>query len=317
MPQYNITRFNVQDGPMNGTMLADVSLSAFNQYPIGVDIPELAFDILVPGCAISDPSILVAEAATSEVRIEPRSDVEADVKAVIRELPETLTHACPNSESSPLDVLLRQFMHGEPATFFVRGSRHPDGDTPKWIADILSSVTVPVPFPGRTLDGLIRNFSLTDTHFTLPDPFADPDDTNSNPKVSGNILVTAGLPSEMNFGIQVTNVRATADVLYGSKKMGELNIEEWQHANSTRVEGKGDEEATLRIESRVIDAPLNITDSDVFSDVVQTLLFGNKVVRLRVKALVDIKVQTTLGNLIIKEVPAEGKIPVKRPSSLF
>ncbi|KAL7624362.1 hypothetical protein AAE478_005926 [Parahypoxylon ruwenzoriense] len=311
IPQYNITRFNVADGPINGSMLADVSLSAFNEYPVGLDIPELAFDILVAGCATSDPFILVAEAATSGVHVEPRSNVEADVKAVIRELPKSLTRVCPDSTSSPLDILLRRFMHGDPATLFVRGSRHPDGDTPKWVADLLSSVTVPVPFPGRTLDGLIRNFSLTDVHFTMPDPFADPDDPESSPKVSGNILVTADLPSEMNFAIDVTDVRATADVLYKSNKMGELNLREWQRANSTRVEGKGDEGASLKIESRIVNAPLNVTDSAVFSEVVQALLFGSKPVQLHINALVDIKVQTTLGNLTLKEVPAEGKIPVK------
>ncbi|KAI1084436.1 hypothetical protein F5B20DRAFT_296366 [Whalleya microplaca] len=311
IPKYNLTRFNVEDGPMNGSMLADVSLSAFNQYPVELDIPELAFDIFVPGCAISDPFITVAEAVTSEVHVKPRSDVEADVKAVIRELPKSLTRICPDSTSSPLDILLKQFMHGDPATIFVRGSSHPDGDTPKWIADILSSVLVPVAFPGRTLDGLLRNFSLTDVHFSLPDPFADPGDPDASPKVSGNILVTAALPSEMNFGVNVTNVRATADVLYKSRKMGELNLQKWQHANSTKVERKGDEQATLKIQSRIIEAPLNVTDSDVFSDVVQSLLFGGKPVRLHVNALVDIMVQTTLGNLVIKEVPAEGKIPVK------
>ncbi|KAI2771823.1 hypothetical protein F4815DRAFT_488717 [Daldinia loculata] len=307
IPKYNITRFKVDDGPMKGTMLADVALAAFNEYPVELDIPELAFDILVPGCASSDPFILVAEAATSEVHVEPRSDVVVDVKGVIRELPDSLTHVCPDSTSSPLDNILRQYMHGDPATLFVRGSRHPDGDTPKWIADILSSVTVPVPFPGRTLDGLLRNFSLTDVNFALPDPGA-PD---SNPTVSGTILVTASIPSDMNFGIDVTNVRATADVLYKSKKMGELNIREWQHANSTRVEGEGDEGPMLKIQSRVIDAPLNITDSTVFAKVVSALLFGIEPVRLHVDALVDIKVQTTLGNLTLKEVPTEGKIPVK------
>ncbi|KAI2473400.1 hypothetical protein F4781DRAFT_380223 [Annulohypoxylon bovei var. microspora] len=311
MPKYNITRFNVEDGPMNGSMLADVSLTALNEYPVELDIPELAFDILVPGCAISDQSILVAQAATSEVHIYPHSEVEADVKAVIRELPDTLTQVCPDSTSSPLDNLLQQYMHGEPATFFVRGSRHPDGDTPKWIADILSSVTVPVPFPGKTLDGLIRNFSLTDVHFSLPNPNAGPDDPDSNPMVSGNILVTADVPSEMNFGIDVTDVRATADVLYKSKKMGELNLQKWQAANSTRVKGTEDSGPTLKIQSRIVDAPLNVTDGAVFASVVQALLFGNAPIRLHVNALVDIKVQTTLGNLTLKEVPAEGKIPVK------
>ncbi|KAI8963381.1 hypothetical protein F5Y11DRAFT_319639 [Daldinia sp. FL1419] len=307
IPKYNITRFRVDDGPMKGTMLADVSLTAFNEYPVALNIPELAFDILVPGCASSDPFILVAEAATGEIHVVPRSDVVADVKGVIRELPDSLTQVCPDSTSSPLDNILRQYMHGDPATIFVRGSRHPDGDTPKWIADILSSVTVPVPFPGRTLDGLLRNFSLTDVNFALPDP----DSPDSNPTVSGTILVTASIPSEMNFGIDVTNVRATADVLYKSQKMGELNLREWQHANSTRVEAEGDEGPILKIQSRVNNAPLDITDGTVFAQVVSALLFGIEPVRLHVDALVDIKVQTTLGNLTLKEVPAEGKIPVK------
>ncbi|KAH9898824.1 hypothetical protein F4778DRAFT_782928 [Xylariomycetidae sp. FL2044] len=310
IPKYNLTRFIVKDGPVEGSMLAEVSLAAFNQYPVELDIPELAFEILAPGCAITDPFILVADAATSAIHVEPLSEVTADVYGVIRELPDALTRLCPHSTSSPLDILLQQFMHGEPATLFVRGSSHPDGDTPKWVADLLSSVTLPVPFPGRSLDGLIRNFSLTDVHFTLPDPLAGPDDPDSNPKVSGNILVTAGLPSEMNFGINVTRVRATADVLYKSRKLGELNLRKWQHANSTRVEN-ANEEPTLKIESRIIDAPLNVTDGDVFTEVVQALLFGSKPIRLDVDALVDVKVQTSLGQLVLKDVPAEGKIPVK------
>lgn len=298
-------------------MLVDISLSAFNEYPVQLDIPELAFDIMVSGCADTDPFIIIAEASTGEIHVEPLSDISANVYGVVHELPDSLTRACPGSSSSPLDMILRQYMHGEPATLFVRGSSRPDGDTPKWIADILASVTVPVPFPGRTLDGLIRDFSLNDVHFTLPDPFADPDDPDASPKVSGNILVTASIPSDINFSINVTNVRATADVIYKKKKMGELNLRKWQHANSTRVEGEGSDGPSLKIESRIIEAPLNITDSDVFADVVQALLFGSKPIQLDVQALVDVKVETSLGELILKEVPAEGKIPVKRPSSLF
>ncbi|GAP83718.2 putative pre-rRNA processing protein [Rosellinia necatrix] len=296
MPKYNITRFNVEDGPMEGSMLVDVSLSAFNKYPIQLDIPELAFEIMVPGCADTDPLILVSEASTSGIHVQPLSDVFANVYGVIHELPDTLTRDCPDSSSSPLDMLLKQYMHGKPATLYIRGSSRPDGDTPRWIADILASITVPVPFPGRSLDGLIKDFSLSDVHFTLPDPFADPNDPAANPKVSGNILVTASLPSDMNFGINVTN---------------------WQHANSTRTEAKGSEGPSLKIESHIIEAPLNITDGDVFADVVQALLFGGKAIRLDVQALVDVKVETSLGGLVLKEVPAEGNIPVKRSSSLL
>lgn len=316
MPKYNITRLNIKDVPSPGdtrSMVAEVSLSAYNEYPVELDIPELAFEILVPGCNNDDPFIVVADAVTSEVLVEPRADVVLDVHGLIHELPESLTRACPNTNSSPLDMLLKQYMHGEPATLFVRGSSNPDGSTPRWIAEILSSITLPVPFPGKSLDGLLRNFSLTDVHFTLPDPFAEPGDPDADPKVSGNILVTAGLPAEMNFGINVTKVRATADVFYKSKKLGELNLKEWQHANSTKVGAKKGQEATLLIESRINDAPLNVTDGDVFSEVVQTLIFGGKPVLLGITAAVDIKVETALGQLILKDVPAEGKIPVKRP----
>ena len=311
VPKYNISRLYVEDGPEEGSVVADASLTAFNTLPIQLDIPELSFDLLVAGCDIDD-LILVADAVTSEIHVEPQSEVDAEVKGVIRELSDSLTDACPHSDSSPLDMLLKSFMHGEPAMIYVRGSSNPDTDTPKWIADILSSVTLPMPFPGRSLDGLIRNFSLTDVHFTMPDPFAEPGDPDADPKVSGNIVVTAGVPADMNFGINVTNLKASADVLYKSKPMGELHLNKWQHANSTRIEGKGDE-ATLRIESRVEDVPLNITDSDVFSDVLQALLFGDDTVELGIDAGVDIKVVTALGKLILKDVPAEGKIPVKRP----
>ncbi|KAK8086904.1 hypothetical protein PG994_001878 [Apiospora phragmitis] len=313
MPQYNITRLNVKDVPGPGdkqSMLAEVTVVARNEYPLKLDVPELAFEILVPGCD-TDDLIVVVDAVTSETFVKPRSNVQADVHGLIRELPESLTRDCPNSRSSPLDMILKQYIQGEPATLYVRGSSRPDGSTPRWVAEILSSITVPVAFPGKSLNGLIRNFSMSDVHFTMPDPFADPDDPASDPTVSGNILVTAGLPSEMNFGINVTKVRATADVYYKSEKLGELDMKKWQDANSTRVEADKHHEASLEIGSRIKETPLKVTNGTVFGDVVQELLFGQKAIRLAIKAKVDVKVETSLGQMVLKEVPAEGMIPVK------
>lgn len=315
MPAYNITRLNVKDVPASGNqsaMAAEVSLEAYNSHPVELTIPELSFEILVPGCT-KDPNIVVADAMTSAVHVTPRADVEVNVHGLIHKLPESLTRACPDTGSSPLDALLSQYMNGYPATLFVRGSSRPSANTPTWITNILSSVTLPVPFPGRSLDGLLRNFSLTDVHFSLPDPSAEPGEPASNPRVSGTVLVIAGLPSEMNFGINVTKVRALADVYYKTDKLGELNLDQWQPANSTRVEAKDGHEATLKVESRITDAPLNVTDSDVFADVLTKLIFGGTQVDLDIKASVDIKIETVLGQLVLKKVPAEGKVPVKRP----
>jgi hypothetical protein len=304
MPQYNITRLNfreIQIPSAGRGMAADVSLSVTNDYPISLEIPALGFDILVPNCASDEPYILLADAITDSVVVHPYSDVKVDVGGIVRQLPDTLTTTCPNSDSSPLDLLLGGYIHGQDTTVFVRGSNAPAGDTPEWITKIMSSVTVPVPCPGHTFDNLVQNFSLTDVHFGLPDPFAEPGTPESNPSISGNIEVLAGLPKEMNFGINVSRVRADADVFYKGKKLGVLELKKWQAANSTKTTEDGI--PSIKIVSQIRDAPLNITDEDVFDDVVQALFFGERPVILKVKALVDVEVGTVLGEFIIRDVP--------------
>lgn len=320
LPAYNITKMNVREEPIPGhsemAMAAEVSITAFNKHPVSVDVPQLGFEVFVPGCSPYDPHILVAVATTGIVLVRPHSDVVVAAHGLVRELPELLTRTCPGSDSSPLDLFFRKYIAGKDATVFVRGQKTPLPGTPTWVTEILSSITVPVPFPGRSFDNLIRSFSLTDVHFTLPDPFAEPGDPDADPKVSGTILVLAGLPAEMNFSINVTKVRANADVFYHSKKLGELNLMEWQKANSTQIPAGEDQESGLEIQSRIEDAPLNVTDGDVLAAIVQALLFGNEEIILGINALVDVKVQTILGQLVIKEVPAQGKVPLKRLSSL-
>jgi len=318
MPEYNITRLNFNEQPIPGqsnVMAAEVSITSFNAYPLSLDVPPLGFELLLPGCSPADASISVAVATTGPVAVRAHAAVVVNAQALIRGLPDTLTQLCPNSDSSPLDMLFKKYLNGETATVLVRGQKGPVDDTPEWLADILSSITVPVPFPGRSFENLIRSFSLLDVHFKLPDPTAEPDDPSSNPRVSGTILVLAGLPAEMNFSLNVTSVRSTADVFYKGDKLGELDLKEWQEANSTQIPATDeDQEATLKIQSRINDAPLNVTDADVFTEVIQALIFGGKEIMLSVQALVDVKVQTILGELVVKAVPAEGKIPVKRPS---
>jgi hypothetical protein len=293
-------------------MAADVSLSVVNRFPVMLTIPPLGFDILVPNCMAEEPHILLADATTDVINVEPYSDVTVNVGGVVRELPKILTQICPNSDSSPLDLLLGNYLHGNDTTIFVRGSNAPSGDTPDWISKFISSVTVPVPFPSHTFEKLIKSLSVTETKFSLPDPLAEPGTDESNPRISGNIVAIAGLPKEMNFGINVTRVRANADVLYKGDKLGELNLRQWQAAQSELVEPNDGDDITMRIQSHIKEAPLNITDDDVFTDILQALIFGGKDVSLQVVALVDIEVSTVLGTLIIRDMPADGVIPVKR-----
>ncbi len=316
MPKFNITKLNFHEinrPNVERGMAADVSLDLTNDYPVEFDVPPLGFDILVPNCLPEEPYIQLADATTEVIHVEPKKDVKVQVGGFIRELPRNFLATCPQTEKSPLDTLLGDYIRGDETTVFVRGSSAPPSDgTPDWVTDLVKSVTVPVPFPGKTVGSLIRNFSLADVHFSLPDPFAKPGAPEASPRISAIVKALVGLPKEMNFPIDVGRVRADADVYYHKKKLGRLDLKKWQKANSTRIEAHGDVEAGLAVDSVVKNAPLEVTDNDVFSDVVQDLVFGGKKVVLGIKAEVDVETETALGKFVVRDIPAEGKVFVKR-----
>lgn len=315
MPQYNITRLNFRqiEFPSGETgMAADVSLDLTNDYPVSFTVPPLGFEIMVQDCDPNQPYIHFADAATEEIEVRPEEDVKVQVLGLMEKLPNMVTRACPQTQKSPLDTLLGDYIHGNETTVYVRGSRSPSHDTPGWVSDLIQSVTVPVPFPGKTFGSLIRNFSLADVHFGMPSPFADPQSPESHPRISATVNALVGLPNEMNFPISVAQVRARSDIYYHKKKLGNLDLSEWQKANSTQIEAHGDVQAGLAVESIVKDAPLEITDDDLFSEVVKALVFGNKPVVLGVKADVEVETETALGKFVVRNIPAKGKVYVKR-----
>lgn len=314
IPQFNITKllFNEKEHDGKRNLEADVSVWVKNDYPVDLTIPSLGFGILIDGCLPSQSRILVADAQTPELPIHPHEDLNVDAKGFVRQLPDELTSACPGSDKSPLDDFIGNYIHGDDITIYVRGSESPSPDTPQWLGELISSITVPVPFHGHTFENLIRNFSLADVHFSLPDPFSDPGSPESNPSISATIKAYINVPGEMNFDVDVNRVRANAHVYYQGKKMGKLDLHKWQAANSTRIRPHGDEGPALLVESDIKDAPLEITDQDTFSKVVQKLLFGGSAVKLAIKADVDVELDTAMAQgLVVRQIPAEGVVPIK------
>ena len=211
-----------------------------------------------------------------------------------------------------MDDFLGSYMSGEETTIYVRGSEHPPPDVPVWITELMKGIVVPLPISGHSFDNLIRNFSLANVHFGLPSPFADPNSPEAQPRVSAIVKALVGLPKEMNFPIEVNRVRADADIFYEQKKLGQLDLRKWQKANSTLVEAHGDIPEGLAIESVVKDAPLQITNDEVFLDLIQAMLFGGKSLQLGVNANVTVETETALGTFVVRDLPAEGKFFVKR-----
>ena len=267
---------------------------------------------MVKGCAPKETLIVLANATTRSIHVKPHAEVEAHTKGIVQQLPDTLINACPESEKSPLDTLLATYMDGQDTTVFVKGATHPASDTPEWIVEFMKDIVVPVPFPGHTFHDLIKNFSLADVHFDLPNPLASPGSPMSRPRLSATVKALVSLPNEIDFPLGVTRVRADASVYYKKEKLGDLDLHRWQKAQSHKVAAKGDLPAGLEVQSIVNKAPLNITDDDVFADVVQALVFGGKRLELGVKAQVDVETKTALGQFVIRNLPAEGKVFVNR-----
>lgn len=317
LPEYRIEHLDFHDVPWgeneSRAIAANVTLGLFNEYPISLNIPPLGFEILVSNCQSSEPSISVAEAVTELIEVRAHANVSARALGVISEIPDSLVRLCPDTELSPLDYFMDSYLHGEDAEVLVRGREVEGSGTPKWISSILSSITVPIALPGRSFGDLIRDFSAEDINFKLPSPFADPSDPDSSPQVSGTIHVLAALPEEMKLDLGVRKIKSRSNLFYGGKKLGELNQNQWQDANSTRLVDNG--ESLINITTRIVDLPLTITDNDVFGEVLRKMFFGSDDILLDVEASVDIKVGTVVGELAVRGVPAKGKIPVKRPSS--
>ena len=314
MPQYKITKFKIHEVEFPDSesgIAVDASATVFNDYPLTFTVPPLAFNILVPGC-VEQPLVAVANATTEEFQVFAKQEVQVNAQGLIKNLPDTLIDLCPDSMQSPLDQLLRQYMNGQRTTFFVRGAEKPMDGTPDWLADILGNVNVPLSITGHSFRNLIRNFSMSDVHFSLPNPFAEPDSPESRPQISASVKVVANLPEEMNFPVKVPRIRSGADVFFHKKKLGELDLRKWQNATSKQIEAHGDKPPAIIIQTDIKDAPLNITDTDVFQEVISAMLFGKERINLGIEALVDIETSTALGTFVVRDIPAKGNVPLKR-----
>ncbi|KAK6499205.1 hypothetical protein TWF506_003833 [Arthrobotrys conoides] len=312
LPALTLSRLNLAEVhlPDQTALGANVTVEVENKYPVNFTVPPLGFSILLRSC--EQDFIEVAIARTSIVNIQPFKPLAIDVAGIIRSIPFALIEVCPGTGTSPLDDLLGQYVHGQTATAYVRGlpSDEQGAGLPAWLEELLGSVTLPVPVPaGNALKDILKSFSLNDVKFQLPDPDADPDSPEASPRLSATIQAIVALPQEMNAPLDVSKVIANAAVFYQGRKLGEFNVPDWASATTVQRE----ESHELEIDARVENVPLKITDTDVFSEVVQKIIFGGgSGVKLQADGTADIEVGiASLGTFVIRGIPAKGDIVIK------
>lgn len=271
-----------------------------------LSLPSLGFVISLAGC---EPGTLLktAIATTPKIPVEPGKEIKADVMAMIQSLPTDLTNVCHHSQLSPMDQFLSTYLHGEEATVWVSGSgAHLGPDAPDWLVGFLETITVPVPFSGRGLDNVIDSFNLTDVKIDLPSPFADPDSPAGKTRLSATIGAQIAIPEGLNVTLDISRLRAMANVSYHEDMFGVLDVHKWIPTESEIFDNEG--RPFLRVKGKVRQAPVDVTDYDVFEELVQQILFGSKDTELGIKGDADIDLTTGLGNFVIRKIPVQGNI---------
>ena len=287
-------------------LTTNVSVSMENPYSMQVSVPPLGFIVSLAGCE-KGSLLKTAIASTPVIPVKPGNDLEVNVTAMVLSLPAELTKACHDSKLSPMDNFLGTYLHGQDTVVYVSGSGAQLGDdTPAWLIDFLESITVPIPFPGHALDNVINSFGLKDVDIDLPSPIAEPGSPDSFPRLSATIEASIAIPDGMDMSLDISGLRAMANVSYHAENFGILDLHRWIPAESEILDKDGHH--VLRVQGKVKNAPLNVTDYDVFQDLVSQILFGPGKTHLGIAGDADLDVSTGLGGFIIRNIPVQGNI---------
>ena len=289
-----------------GAVAVSASATVPNPYTIKLNLPSLGFGISLLGC--DKELIPIATAITPEYLVEPKTDINITITGTVDNLPDALTTTCPGTGRSSMDNFLDSYLHGDSSLVYVHGGGHQkDSEAPKWLSNFLQAITVPAPFPGHKLDNMVEGISLSRVKIVLPDRHAKPDSPEAVPKLSAVVDATVALPKEMNFPIGVESLKASVNLSYHGGKFGEIHMTDWQPAVSHLTsEGK------LAVTAEIHQAPLNITDYDIFRAVARGIFWGGgRGLVLGIDGFTDVKMETTLGAFAVRGIPAKGDVTIK------
>lgn len=317
LPAYSIDKMIFEDAGLpedNSGLAINATLVVKNDYPVNVDVPAMAFEVYSPNCDTEMPVIPIGRVTSQMLHVSAFQDVIVDLYGLVQNLPEGFTKACPGGSSSPLDRMMEAFFRGEESKVFIKGSSAHVDDVPKWISDLVSSILLPILIPTQGFAApTVDNLTLDNVQIDLPNPFAKDGSPESNPAVSATLNATILIPSQINTSLAVQQLKADADVFYKGSKLGKLDLKNWQSARSSQSSHESPDDLNyLQVECDIHRAPINITDDGTFDQILQALLFGEKDVMLDIKASVDVRLITAVGQVTVKGLPAEGRVPVKR-----
>ena len=295
IPNFSLSNLQVKD--MRGAGIAgSASLLVDMRLPIDATIPPMTFDLAIDGC--NQEKIVLAQAANEIFTVSSTSPtIKLDGIAQCPYIPKLAMEKCKASGQSPLDRVVQQYLTGNSTTVIVSGAARSFDGKLSWIQDLFQHINVPITIPGNKNDQLARDIELLDLKFNLPSIIGG---GSSKPKISGRIRGTIDIPKEINVAVKVKSVHVLADLIYKGKKFAYIESPGWSPATSDFPKP-----GEMQVQVVLKDAPVTITNQDVFSTIISQLFGGNVLVDVAGDA--DIRVSTGLGELEAHKLPIEAK----------
>lgn len=305
LPDFTVNKLSIVDQPGKGTLMT-ASADVVNPYPATLDVPALEWKISVPGCTPFD-RIRLTNANTGPLSIRAGKPITVDVSSAISSLPQELLDPCRDATPSPLEALFQALLDPKQnITIFISGTSQAIS-LPKWLPDLLSSLTIPIPVPhlnSNTTD-LISAIHCSEMKVTFPSPWAPPGTPNAQPKVSGLIEAVIRPPKEAeNVGINVTAVKADVYLFDEGEKFGRILVPEWSPATTER-------KVMIHVKVRVAEVPIEVLDPIVFQRVMTKILRGGGTVEIGVEGTIDSQVSVLVGDFAIRGIPVKGLVEVE------
>ena len=264
-----------------------------------INIPGSTWRLLAKGCkkdekrntgTLKIDSFLLSE-MNSTLTVSSTLDIaDSDIQK--------FSSKCKNEKFSALDKFVEDLRYNDRVVFDLRGKSLPGFSDE--VSQAFRKISIPIDIPLNLTEktaNLVKNVTMTDLHFRLQDL--------QTPIVSGILNVWADLQGLEIDDTGVNALKGNANLKYQGDKFGQIVIGNWRNATTTIFHPETGKTLAF-ISSELKDMVIDITDSSVFNSLImQAMQDGQS--EIFIDALVDLKMQSPVGNFVIQDIPGSGK----------
>lgn len=321
-----ITKFNINSLINPFKNITKKLINFVPKLPV-LKIPDLKFKLNLYGCSkeelvqVSELSIkdlkfdfncdsgsLLSDSQCTPINFEIESRTDEDI------INNKLSKTCEsNNNDTVLDNFINDIKDNGVVNFNIQGESI-DGSYGEFFNNLINKIDIPVNYKIDKLndiinDKILKNVTMEDINFDFNN-----DDGSGMPMINGALKIFIRLPYFITLDlVKVDDLKGFANLTYTGEKFSDILINNWQNATTTLISKDDNDDFynLILIESKLEKMTLNITDLDLFQIIVgKVLTIGS--VPIDINALIDILVDSILGNIELDGIPGSGSTTISR-----